>query len=83
MDDVIFIARLGAAKLVSSNLKAEIQAKSTSIDKADYFLDRVIKPTLQYNKDNLHKLIKVMQESDHTALNKLARDIKDKLNLKE
>ena len=83
MDDAIFKAKLKAANLLPSNLKAEIQAKSTSVDKADYFLDHVINPTLQYNKDNLHKLIKVMQESDDKALNTLAGDIKDKLNLKE
>ena len=83
MDDVIFIARLGAAKLLPGNLKAEIQAKPTSLDKADYFLDHAIKPTLKHNKDSLLKLIKVMQESDRTALNTLAGDIKDKLNLKQ
>lgn len=83
MDDAIFIASLGVAKLLPGNLKATIQAKPTSVDKADYFLDRVIKPTLQYDSDNLLRFIKVMQESKDCTLNKLAGDMKDKLNLKE
>jgi len=83
MEDAIFIAQIEAAELLPGNSKAEIKAKPTSVDKADYFLDCLIKPTLQYNNDNLLQLIKVMQESDYKPLKKLAGDIKDKLNLKE
>ena len=78
IDDVTFMAELGAADLLPGDLKAEIKAKSTPAQKVDHFLDRAVK-----DNESLRELIKVMQKSDYSLiLAKLVGEMENQLNPK-
>jgi len=77
MDDAIFIAKLRSAGLLPGNLKAEIKSLKTSADKADYFLDCVILPSISIDQTTFHKFLKVMEESGYDTVSTLARHIKN------
>ena len=78
IDDVTFMAALGAADLLPGDLKAEIKAKSTPAQKVDHFLDRAVK-----DNESLCELIKVMQKSEYSLkLAKLVGEMENQLNPK-
>ena len=76
MDDATFRSMLFSADLLPGDLKAAIQAKPTSAEKAEHLLDKAI------NNDatNFANLLKVMKSSDNTALKKLANDIQNEID---
>ena len=76
MDDTTFISNLFAAELLPGNLKAEIKSLPTSVDKADYFLDRIIFPNLDNDKTNLCKLLDVMEKSNNAAVKNVAAEVR-------
>jgi len=83
MKDVVFLAELNTKGLFSGGLKAEVKAKSTAAEAADYFLDNKIENDLvNGNNNSFLKLISVMEENNE-SLKVLATDIKGKLKVKE
>ena len=76
MDDAEFRSMLYSADLLPGNLKAVIQSKPTSADKAEYLLDHAIKK----DATNFAKLLEVMESSDNHALKKLANNIQNEID---
>jgi len=79
MDQPIFLAKLREFGLMCSDLKTKLRSMPKLTEKADYFLDDVILPTLQDNTANLDKLLNVMEAyKDDENLKKLAGEIRTK-----
>ena len=71
MEDARFRSKLHTGGLLPGNLKNEVKSKPTQADKAEHFLDCVIK-----SGNSFKQLVKVMEEcSDHTVKG-LAEQIK-------
>jgi len=75
MDDVLFRSELYSSKLLPGNLKDELKSKPTKADKAEHFLDIIIKKS----EVNFKKLIAVMQEFDNQMLQKIANEIRKEM----
>ena len=71
MNDVIFIAELYSAGLLPGDLKAEVQSKPTTADKADHFLQYGIKN----DTESFSKLLAIMEHHDSDHLRKLTDKI--------
>jgi len=78
MDKAIFLGKLRASGLLSGDLKADLKSMSTSEDKADYFLDVVIIPTLPDDTTNLDKLLDVMEAYNDDNVKQLSGEIRAK-----
>ncbi|XP_065894819.1 NACHT, LRR and PYD domains-containing protein 3-like isoform X2 [Dysidea avara] len=75
MKDVVFLATLNQKGLFSGNIKAELKAKSTSTEAADYFLDHKIEKDLANgNNDSFLQLLSAMEEYN-TSLKPLVTEI--------
>ena len=80
MDNTLFFARLSQFDLISSDDRQHIQAKPTRLQKAAYFLDHIIEPGGYCSSNKmLQKLLNVMETEEDLALNKLSKEIKDKI----
>ena len=80
MNDSLFLAQLFSCGLFHGDLKNQIKAEKTSVDKATCFLDHVIGPNLSVgNSTNFHKLLNIMEESENDRLQVLAEEIKTTL----
>ena len=81
MDDTRFITKLSICKLLPENIENQLKASPTQAAKASYFLEHMIKPTLDtadtYSFDNL---LSVMECSGYGITEKLARKIKTELH---
>ena len=72
------LAELYANKLLPGNHKAAVESLSTKIEKAQYFLDEVIKPGLNIGYiGQFNKMITVMESSDDPVVNYLAKQIQE------
>ena len=77
MDDSTFIAKLITNKLLSGDTGEKIEAQSTPADKASYFLNHMIKPSLDLgNVDSFNRLLSVMKQCDYGHIKQLALEIK-------
>ena len=77
MEDARFRSTLFSAGLLPGNLKNEVKSKPTQADKAEHFLDCVIK-----SSKNFKQLINVMQECNDDSVKTLAEQIKVEIDRK-
>ena len=81
MKDSLFIANLATHKLLPGDTRGQIEARATPADKASYFLDYIIKPSLDVEDVTyFNSLMKVMEESEYNHVRKLAHHIKCEVN---
>ena len=81
MDDTVFVANLSNYKLLPGDTNSQLKALPTQANKASYFLDHMIKPTLDINDtSNFDILLSVMEHCDYEALKNLACEIKSELD---
>ena len=77
MDDAVFVAELFKCGLLPGDLKHQIKAEKTLIDKATCFLDNKISRDISIdNSTSLNKLLTVMEKSDNDTLKDLAKQIR-------
>ena len=77
MKDAIFVAELFSNGLLPDDLKDRVESQSTSAERASYFLDHGIKPSVTSGVgSNFDKLLKVMEDSKNQNMNELAKQIK-------
>ena len=80
MDDSLFTAELFAHGLLPGDLKQQIKAEKTPVDKATCFLDHKISSDVSDgNSTNFNKLLDVMEDSENDSLKELAEKIKTAL----
>ena len=80
MDDSLFVANLYSCGLLPGDLKNQIKAEKTSIDKATCFLDHTIIPDVSVgNSANFNKLLDVMEKSGNDNLKVLVNEIETTL----
>ena len=73
MNDSIFIAKLTTNGLLPEDTGRSIEAKSTLADKASYFLNYVIKPSLDIgNVNSFNTLLSVMEQCEYNHVKELA-----------
>ena len=77
MDDSLFTAELFACGLLPGDLKQQINAKNTPVDKATCFLDHKISSDVSVdNSTSFNKLLDVMEDGGNDSLKELAEEIK-------
>ena len=82
MDDVTFTTQLRSHDLLPDSVDAHIKSLPTPCEKADYFLKRIIKPSLDIeDTEELDNVITVMDKYGYPHIKRLAN--KMKLNLIE
>ena len=80
MKDVVFLATLNQNGLFSGDLKAELKAKSTAPQAADYFLDNKIeKDLINGNNNSFLQLLSAMEEYN-SSLKTLVTEINQVLS---
>ena len=80
MNDSLFTAELFAHGLLPGDLKQQIDAKNTPVDKATCFLYQKISSDVSVgNSTSFNKLLDVMEDSGNDSLKELAEDIKTAL----
>ena len=80
MNDVTFTAQLFSSKLLPGNVKDQVGSQATQADKATYFLDHVIKPSLASGVgSSFNKLLKVMEDSEYDDVKELSKQIRSRL----
>ena len=76
IDDMI--EKLYANNLLPGDHKAKVQSQSTPKEKAQHFLDAVIRRSLEIGyTEQFDKLISIMESSDDPTLKHLAKKIRD------
>ena len=75
MDDTLFRAELFANDLLPGDHKERVESLATKSDKAAYFLDHVIKPSVTSNDhgSSFDKLLSVMEDSEYQGVKELAK----------
>ena len=78
--DTMFLAKMYSRQILTHELKLSIQAISTQADKAVFFLDHVIAPSVSmgYN-EHLDALLNCMEEVEDLAVTTLAARIRKDL----
>ena len=80
MKDAYFIAALYSNNLLPDEVSEHIDSLPTKGEKAKYFLQNVIKPSLDANAtENFDKFLLIMEKSEYNVLNKKAAEMKLKL----
>ena len=80
MDDVIFTMQLSKNKILPASVDAHIKSLPTKSDKADYYLNNVIKSSLDIGEiEELETLITIMEKSGYSHVEKLAKAMKSNL----
>ena len=80
MNDTLFTAELFANDLLPGDQKERVESLPTKSDKASYFLDHVIKPSVTSDDgSSFDKLLNVMEDSDHQGVKELAKLIRTSL----
>ena len=70
------VNKLYSAELLSGNHKDCIDSLASGKEKAEYFLDKVIKPGLEINYTKLFdEMLRVMESSDDPTVNYLVNEI--------
>ena len=81
MNDSLFTAELFSNDLLPGNLKEHVESLPTKSEKASYFLDHVIKPSVTSDDgSSFDKLLNVMEDSDHQGVKELAKLIRTSLS---
>ena len=82
MENETFITELKKHGLLSEDISTKMVSK-TSVERASYFLDNVIKPDLCNNHVlSFNKLLKIMKESELENVKELTITIKSELILR-
>ena len=81
MDDTLFRAELFTNDLLPGDHKERVESLTTKSDKAAYFLDHVIKPSVTSDDhgSSFDKLLNIMEDSDHQGVKELAKQIRTSL----
>ena len=80
MDDVTFTTQLSSKKILPGSVDAHVKSLPTESDKADYYLKRVIKKSLDIGEtQELNNLIVVMEKCEYAHVERLAEDMKSDL----
>ena len=81
MDDTSFITKLYEDKILPLNINSQLNVLPTQADKAAYFLDQMIKPTLDTDdSSSINKLLSIMKHCGYDVVEKLACEIKSELD---
>ena len=81
MRNDLFLSQLQQYCLLSSDVSAALESLTTSAERASYFLDNGIKPSLKENNDSYFiKLLTVMKQSKHCNVVELAEKILKEFN---
>ena len=81
MNDARFVAKLCSHQFLPGDTESQLETKTTPAAKAAYFLSHVVKRALDGNDtSSFNNLLSVMEICDYTDLNKLAHEIKSKIN---
>ena len=79
MNDALFIAKLYSCDLLPDDNKEHVQSLPTGANKAMYFLDHVIKPSVATGADSsFDQLLNVMEDSEQ-GIKELAKLIRTSL----
>lgn len=83
MDDVTFFGQLYSQDLLPGDLKAKVKSQTTQAEKASYFLDNAIEPSLRTgnNKEAIESLVSIMAKYSDPACKKLANEMSGELRL--
>ena len=77
MDDVTFTTQLHSHDLLPDTVEAHIKSLPTPCEKADYFLKRIIKSSLDIDDtEELDNLITVMDKNGYPHIKRLANKMK-------
>ena len=80
MNDALFIAKLYSCDLLPDDIKEYVQSLPTRANKAMYFLDHVIKPSVTTGVgSSFDQLLNVMEDSEHQGVKELAKLIRTNL----
>ena len=80
MNDALFIAKLYSCDLLPDDNKEYVQSLPTRANKAMYFLDHVIKPSVTTGVgSSFDQLLNVMEDSEHQGVKELAKLIRTSL----
>lgn len=80
MNDALFIAKLYSHDLLPDDTKEHVQSLPTRADKAMYFLDHVIKPSVTTSVgSSFDQLLNVMEDSEYQGVKELAKLIRTSL----
>ena len=80
MKDPIFVSNL--CQLLPGDLKGKVDSKTTQAEAATYFLDNVIKPTVDTqcgDTESFNILLSAMESYGSIPLGKLAQTIKEEI----
>ena len=81
MDDTAFTAELSNCDLLSEDTSDQLKALPTTVAKASYLLDHVIKPTLDIGATFIFdNLLSVMEHCGYDHVEKLAYEIKSEIH---
>ena len=85
MNDTVFITKLSELELLPGNMDAAIQAQATQVDKAKYFIDFVINPSLDTadNSEYPERLLVAMKESGFSHVSDLANKMTSEIGSSE
>ena len=82
--DPYFISKLTQQGLVSDTLKEEMMATSTRADATTQFLQKVVERSLEIeDREPFDKLLLVMEKFGDLTLNKMAKEIKQKMTMSD
>lgn len=77
MDDPFFIAKLSTHKLLPDNTSSQLEALQTQAHKVSYFLNHVIKPSLDVEDNSgFDNLVSVMEQCGYDHVKRIASEIK-------
>ena len=80
MDDVTFKAKLSKNNILPNGVDAHIESLPTVSEKADYFLKRVIKPSITISQTKeFNNLIATMKECGYAHVERLASEMKSEI----
>ena len=71
MNDAIFIAKLYSCDLLPDDLKERVESLRTEAEKAMYFMDHMIKPSVTSDGCSFDKLLNVMESSNYPCVKEL------------
>ena len=76
MDDGLFMAMLSEHELLPGDMENKIKSQATQVEKASYFINHVIKPSLDIDSTVYpEQLLVTMKESDYAHVKELANKI--------
>ena len=80
MDDALFIAELYSRDLLPDDVIEHVQSLPTKANKAMYFLNHVIKPSVTTSVgSSFDQLLNIMEDSEYQGVKELAKLIRTSL----